>query len=190
MPEFVRCPPRPPGGKINTFSSSIGINWHFLTLKQENQVRKVKQYRLACLWASGFPGRASVVRTHDTSRVAHSSPLALHWIPRPIREGYMRREEQRYIKKPSVAQWLAGARPLSPHGEDAMFDSRHGGLSPPRLGSVEFLFFRPACFCFVALGGFSLMMAISRTSPCLIFSFASVWVRGISAASSTLLDVL
>ena len=33
-------------------------------------------------------------------------------------------------------------------------------------------------------------MAISRTSPYLIFSFASVWVRGISAASSTtLLDV-
>ena len=114
---------------------------------------------------------------------------ALHWIPRPIRE-HIGRKEQRCIKKPSVAQWLAGAGPLSPYGEGAMFDSRHGGLSPPRRGGVEFLFFARHVFVLSLWRVFLFNDGISRTSPCLIFSFASVWVRGISAASSTLLDVL
>ena len=34
-----------------------------------------------------------------------------------------------------------------------MFDSRHGGLSPPRLGGVEFLFFAQHIFVF-SLWGF------------------------------------
>ena len=65
---------------------------------------------------------------------------------------YIARKEQANIKKPSVVQWLAGAGPLSPHGEGAMFDSRHGGAfsTPSRRGGV--FVFRPACFCFVALG--------------------------------------
>ena len=141
-----------------------------------------------CYCARGFVKFPdTLVARIQPRRVAHSDHSgALHWIPRNM-GGYIGRKEQANIKKPSVAQWLAGAGPLSPHREGAMFDSRHGGLSPPRLGGVEFLFFAWHVF-FVALGGFCLMMARSRTSPCLIFfirecmgpwyirSFKTIWI--------------
>ena len=83
-------------------------------------------------------------------------------------EGVQRKERTRLISKSPL--WRCRmARDESAIG---------GAFSPSGRGGV--FLFHPAFF-FVALGEFCLMMAISRKSPCFIFSFA---------ASSTLLDGL